>query len=236
LLALAGPGWCFFATAFGNAMLFVSYLLLRLPPRKVETHQSAFAQLLAGLRWVRRDEVFFMLFMAGGMTAFIQPYQSMMPVFAKNALDVGTVQLGILLAAPGVGALVGSLSVAIIGRSARRGRLMFMGSLTAAAALFAFSFAPAIAVALPLLAVIGISNAFFMTMNNTITLERAPAELRGRVMSVMIVIWGLSPVGATVAGLVADAVDVRFALALGASLAASVTLTILVRRPSLRAM
>jgi hypothetical protein len=55
-------------------------------------------------------------------------------------------------------------------------------------------------------------------------------------MSVMIVVWGLSPVGATLAGVVANWTDVRFALGLGASLAATVAASVLFRRPSLRSI
>lgn len=234
LLALAGPGWCFFGTAVGNFMLFSSYLPLKLPPRKVDRATSPMAQLKQGLRWVRRDEVFYTLMIAAGMTAFVQPYQAMMPVFAKKALDVGTVQLGILLAAPGFGAVVGSFAVASAGRRGERGKLLFAGSLIAAMGLLAFSVAPNFLVALPLLAILGMANAFFMTLNNTIVLGRAPAELRGRIMSAVIVVWGLSPLGATVAGFVAGLTDVRISLAGGALLAFAVTSTILLRRPSLR--
>jgi len=234
LLALAGPGWCFFFTAFGNFMLFCSYVPLKLPPRHVDRTTSPMLQLKQGLAWVRRDEVFYALLIAAAMTAFIQPYQAMMPVFAKKSLEVGTVQLGMLLAAPGFGAVIGSLAVASAGRREGRGNLLFISAAIAAAGLLAFSVSPLFLVALPLLAILGMANAFFMTLNNTIVLGRAPAELRGRIMSAVIVVWGLSPFGATLAGVAADLTNIRIALAAGALLALAATATIFVRRPTLR--
>ncbi len=139
-------------------------------------------------------------------------------------------------AVPGVGAVIGSLMVAVIGARARRGRLLFLGAGSAAASLIAFTFAPSLVVALPFLAAIGVSNAFFMTMNSTIVLQRAPAELRGRVVSAMIVVWGLSPIGSTLMGLVASAAGVRVSLAIFGAAALAVAAIVFVRRPSLRAL
>ena len=59
LLALAGPGWSFFATAAGNAVLFTSYLLLRLPPRNPPTEVSPLVQLT---RIVTRTSLFVVVF------------------------------------------------------------------------------------------------------------------------------------------------------------------------------
>ncbi len=236
LLAGAGPGWAFFATAAGNGILFGSYVALRLPHRARQRSAGVVRQLRQGVAWVRRDEVFFILVVAAAISGLVQPYQTMMPVFARDELGLGSEGLGVMSAAPGLGALVGSLSVAVLGAAARKGRLMFLGAFMAASALIVFTFAPTLHVALPLLFVIGLSNAFFLTMNNTIVMQRAPAELRGRVISMMVVVWGLSPIGASIAGLVATATDVRIALAAGGALALLTTSVVFARRPTLRAI
>jgi hypothetical protein len=49
-------------------------------------------------------------------------------------------------------------------------------------------------------------------------------------------VWGLSPIGATLAGVVADLTDIRAALAAGAVLALAVSTTVFVRRPALRTL
>ena len=73
-----------------------------------------------------------------------------------------------------------------------------------------------------------------MTMNNTIVLSRVPGVLRGRVISLMIVAWGLAPLGASLAGAIAGATNVRIALALFAFVALGIIGTVFWRRPVLR--
>lgn len=236
LLATTGPGWAFFATAIGNSALFCCYILLRLPPRTRKTGApSAIRQFREGLRFMRSDEILYILVIAAAISAFIQPYQSMMPVFARE-LGVGTVELGLMSAAPGIGALVGSLTVATLGGVQRKGRLLLGGALMVATMLLVFTTSPSLYVALPILVVLGLSNAFFMTMNNTIVLMRVPDELRGRVISLMIVAWGLAPLGATLVGVVAGMTNVRLAEATFAAAALVIIVTVFVRRPALRAV
>lgn len=236
LLATVGPGWAFFATAVGNTALFCSYVLLRLPPRAPRAAApSALRQFREGLRFMRSDEILYILVIAAAISAFIQPYQSMMPVFARE-LGVGTVALGAMSAAPGIGALVGSLTVATLGGVQQKGRLLLAGAVMVAAMLLAFTASPSLYVALPVLVVLGLSNAFFMTMNNTIVLMRVPDHLRGRVISLMIVAWGLAPLGATLVGVLAGLSNVRIAEAAFAIAALAIIVTVFVRRPSLRAI
>lgn len=236
LLATAGPGWAFFATAVGNTALFGCYVLLRLPPRaRREAAPGALRQFREGLRFMRSDEILYILVIAAAISAFIQPYQSMMPVFARE-LGVGTVALGAMSAAPGIGALVGSLTVATLGGVQQKGRLLLAGAVMVAAMLLVFTASPSLYVALPVLVVLGLSNAFFMTMNNTIVLMRVPDHLRGRVISLMIVAWGLAPLGATLVGVLAGLSNVRIAEAAFAVAALAIIVTVFVRRPSLRAI
>ena len=139
LLATAGAGWAFFATAMGNAVLVLCYILLRLPDRGDRRGSvGALRQFRDGVRFIRGDEIRFILVIAAAMSAFVQPYQTMMPVFARE-LGVGTVQLGMMAAAPGIGALAGSMTVAIVGGVRRKGLLMLLGASCTASWLLVFT-------------------------------------------------------------------------------------------------
>ncbi len=86
LLATAGAGWSFTATAIGNLVLFGCYAVLRLPARAPRPPASVVRQLREGLGFVRRDEILFVLVLAAAFAAMVQPYQRMMPVFVRDEL------------------------------------------------------------------------------------------------------------------------------------------------------
>jgi len=53
------------------------------------------------------------------------PYTSLMPVIAKDVLHLGPGGFGLLMAAPGLGAVIGTLTIASLGNVRRKGVLMF---------------------------------------------------------------------------------------------------------------
>jgi MFS family permease len=132
--------------------------------------------------------------------------------------DVGESGLGILYMAVGIGGVVGAMLVANMEAFPRKGLLMFLGALGFGAFLVFFALSPSFGLALPFLAGVGFSSMIYMTVNNTVIQTVVPDEVRGRVMSVMMMSWGLMPLGAFPAGLIAEAYGSPAAVAGGATL------------------
>jgi len=70
-----------------------------------------------------------------------QPYTSLMPVFARDLLQVGAPGQGFLLTSVGIGALVGAFVIATLGNVGRQGLLMLVGAIVFGLTLVAFSLA-----------------------------------------------------------------------------------------------
>jgi MFS family permease len=141
------------------------------------------------------------------------PYMSLMPIFAKDVLGLGEVGFGVMMAAPGVGAVVGTLLIASSRDVNRRGLLTLICLTGMGATLLAFSQSHWVAVSLLLLVVAGAFQMVYMSTNQTMLQLKTPAEYRGRVMGIYMLNQGLMPLGSLFAGALAQFQGAPFAVA-----------------------
>src|ERR671916_2323665 len=127
---------------------------------------------------------------------FGMPFQTLMPVFAERVYGVGAAGLGILMAAVGLGALVGSVVVATFSTSPHAARLQVGFGVGFGLALVGFGLAPSFAVAVVMLALVGLLSSAYSAMNNTLVMGNTPPHLYGRVMSVHLMTFASMPLGA----------------------------------------
>jgi len=235
LISWLGVAACFFAQAGG----FVAALLCtaQLKPQPAAGHirsSSAVENLLDGLRYIRRDPTVFALMGLAAVPAFLaMPYQQLLPVFAGDILHAGPGGLGMLMAASGVGSLLGSIGVALL--PTRRQGVMLFGSLAAFGGLLAaFSFSSWLPLSVGIMALMGVAQSFYMATNNTLLHLAAPDELRGRVMSAYMTTWGLMPLGSLPQGALADLFGAPVVVAGAGALCFAFTLLLATRYPALR--
>jgi predicted MFS family arabinose efflux permease len=132
---------------------------------------------------------------------FAVPYQTLMPVFQKDVLQVGPEGLGVLLAAPGLGAMVAGLMLATLANRVRRqGVLMLVSLVSLGIVMNLFSWTTSFPMAILALIAVGGCQVFYMATTNTMLQVIVPDHLRGRVMSIYALDRGLMPVGALMAG------------------------------------
>jgi MFS family permease len=150
-------------------------------------------------------------------------FQVLMPLLAEEGFHGDARTLGGLLSFMGMGSLAGALAMA---RGARPNPVRLMRS---AAALGAVSVAAAVMPSLPAelvtLVVLGFVSIVFMITGNTTLQLTAPPEMRGRVMALYSVVFlGGTPIGAPIAGWLAEWLGPRWGLALGGLVAVGVGL------------
>ena len=140
-----------------------------------------------------------------------------------------------LLAFVGVGGLAGALFLAAVGRRFRRGRMLVWSSFSYAALLIAFSLARSVAVARPILLLAGFTMILNSALSNGALQSIVPDAFRGRLMAAYsLVVVGLAQVvGAFVAGAVARAIGVDWAIGGGAALILAYTAWAVWRQPEL---
>jgi MFS transporter, DHA3 family, macrolide efflux protein len=192
-IALIGAQNVLYADA---ATFFISALCL-FPIRMRETldwrtvskglTEGITADLLAGLRFVfvEQKTVLLLMLTATLYSVGISAFVFLLPVFAKEVLGVGPIQLGWLWSALGVGMLLASLGLTSINQGDVPWRLRFMSGALAVGglAVAALGFLEAPVVAGALIAVIGGSTAMFTPLVWTMLQELTPSHLLGRVFT-----------------------------------------------------
>jgi predicted MFS family arabinose efflux permease len=138
------------------------------------------------------------------------------PLFAREVLHQGAAGFGLLMAALGVGAVVGALALATLGGYEPGLSAIFTAGFFASAALGALAAVSDFHTAVVVLFQVGFFSIIFMAGCNTTLQLDTPDELRGRVMSLYTLAFGgVFPLGAFLVGAIAETAGVRAACLAG---------------------
>lgn len=192
-IALAGaPAPVYLVSA--GMLSVATWALAMLRPRPIErsTEKVSMDSLLGGLRFIWRKKVLFagmsldlVAVLFGGATALL-------PIFADDILGVGATGLGLLRAAPAVGAVLTSFAIAHRGPFHAAGPTLLLTVAGFGAATIVFGVSRSMALSLVALALIGAFDAVSMVIRHTMTLTYTPDNMRGRVGAVNYVFIGMS--------------------------------------------
>ena len=180
--------------------------------------------LAEGLRYARRTPtVLWPLVLLGGVAALAMNFQTLLPLFSRDALGMDAGGYGALFAAIGVGSLAGSLGLAFMSSQRPMKRLILGGAAAFLVLTFALGFARSPAVAFPLVIGIGLASMLMINTINVTIQNSVPDALRGRVMALYVTVFaGSAPIGGLLAGSLAQAFGAAVAFSVGAAAAALV--------------
>jgi predicted MFS family arabinose efflux permease len=221
-LARVGPASCYLAVAalyLAGLLVFIG-LPAQIGGPSGRERASVVASLGAGFReaW-HEPTVRAVLIITVLMNVLFFPYQHMLPVFAREVLRVGPEWLGALVAADGLGALLGALAIASRRGFLPHGRLFALSVLVAPFLLLAFTGLRWPWACLAVLVLTGAAESGFAAMQSTLVLLSAPAESRGRAMGILSACIGTQPAGTLWIGFLATGVGVPLAMALNGAVA-----------------
>ena len=217
LIGAAGVAMCFFLNGVSYIAVIASLLAMRLPPFAPRPATAAWEGFRAGVRFIRSDaRVLALVVLVAVFSVFGFPFLVLMPVVARDVLHTNARGYGVLMAAVGVGAMLGALALATRGRRVRQGPALLEGGAAFGVLLVLFATARTFATALLLLALAGCAMIVTTALANTMLQTIVPDELRGRVMAFYAFVFvGMAPLGAFQAGLLAEHTTAPFAIAVG---------------------
>ena len=236
-LAIVGAAWCFFLNGVSFIAVIVGLWLMKVQPIiGTRKEASQFAQIRQGLGYIRHNQVVLTLLgMVAVANVFAFGYSALLPAFADDVLNSGPEGLGLLSAAVGVGALMGALIVASLGTFQHKGVLLTMGNLFFPTMVLLFTASNIFPVSMLVLVGAGLGFMVQNAMTNTLIQLAVPDDLRGRIMSVyMLVFQGFFPLGSLMAGAIAQQFGVPFGAAFGGTIALIAGLFWLWRAPYIR--
>lgn len=141
---------------------------------------------------------------------------ALFPAMGAEVFGGGAFTVGLLYAAPGVGALIGALTSGWVGVVRRQGRAVVVAVMGWGVAIAIFGLTSSLPLALAMLAIAGGADVVSAIFRGTIVQLSTPDELRGRVSSMhMAVVAGGPRLGDLEAGAVAAVTSVRFSVVSG---------------------
>jgi len=220
---LLGEGWCFLVNAASFLAVIAALLAMRDLPAQAKgpARESMRARLHEGFRFAATHESVRALLMLLAVTVSAGlPVFTLMPVFASTILHGDSRTLGLLMGAPGLGAvLVGLVLASRRGAGSYRWLAGAVG--TYGVLLVLLSQVRALGPALVILIPMGMASMIQFTTTNTLIQTTTPDALRGRVMAIWFMIFmGFAPVGSVIAGSVSTAFGPRVVMVGGGVLCA----------------
>jgi len=222
LLFALGPG-----VVYGTAvvlMLASAAIVVPISPRTVEQGPAEIAgtrlgSLLAGLRFVRRTPVLLGAISLDLVAVLFGGAVALLPLFARDVLDVGPVGLGVLRSAPAVGALLAGVMLTRRPLRGLAGRKLLIVVAIFGGAMVVFGLSRSFALSFVALAVGGFADMISMNIRSMITALATPDALRGRVNAVeMVFISASNELGAFESGAAAALVGAVPAVVIGGSI------------------
>jgi MFS family permease len=236
IISVAGVRWVYaVAVALYLLALLAMSRIDRAPPAPATGPRTVFGDIREGVRYVRSDRpvrVLLLLSIVPMMLAM--PFQALLVVFSEEVWHTGSRGLGILQGAAGVGGVLGSVIVAATGDIQRKLRVMMVSLLAFGGTLLLFAMSPWFLLALPFVLLADVFANVFGTVNATAIQVLIPDEVRGRVMSLMMMTFGLTPLGTLPVSAAAQAFGAPVAVGGAAIVTTLIAVLIYVASPALR--
>lgn len=226
--ALAGVLIAFYGTAGSYSIQAVFYLLatiwtmlLRPEQRAARNDQSRPARadsfghsILEGWKFSWRNyEVRVGLLVVSAAMFLLIPFTTLLPVFARDILQVGARGQGILLTCMGIGALFSSVFVAFLGDRMPRGLFIIGGVALYGVLLVIFSASSSFALSMALMFLIGLCHVTSHALIQIVVQSYSPSEFRGRTMAIFHMTQVILVGGAMFIGSLASFIGARWATA-----------------------
>jgi predicted MFS family arabinose efflux permease len=220
-MVLLGVAGNFFLN--GLSFLAVLFALTRIDyPKEIHArHESMLSSLRGGFAYLNSEpQMRVLIWMTAAVSFSGLPFLTFIPYFAKIQLHAGESGLGWLLAASGSGAVLGAMSVAVLGVIRRRGVVLTVTGIVFFLAIIGFSFSQSFAISVCLAFFEGCSGILMISCFNVSIQHLSSDEMRGRIMSIYTTSFlGLPPLGSLLAGELSRHIPTGHALAMMAGLA-----------------
>ncbi len=190
LIALVDYGTYWFMLAL---VILGAVLYLQLPPLKTTKPMGrGIDQLLDGIRYVKRDPIVWPSISLDLFIMLCGSVMALLPVYAVNVLEVGTISLGFMRAMPALGGVMMGVLLARLPPRRNSGRLLFIALGVFSASILVFAISSVLWLSLIALWVYGASDMISVNIRSTLIQLATPDVLRGRVNAVNMLFIGIS--------------------------------------------
>lgn len=192
------------AAAYSVSVIFTSLIKTKGVPTS-KTTTSVLSSMADGIDYARRNrDVLLLVVMAGIPSLLVYPYVQYIAVFASEVLDVGSLGFGLLASAVGYGSIVGALVAANLTQLKKRGQILVWTTFVYMALVTCFALSDNFALSFALLVGAGVANSIYLMFNQVMIQLIVDDEYRGRVLSLYVMVSGITPFSALIMGALID--------------------------------
>lgn len=236
IIAYLGVGSIYIINAFSFIAVIVALILIKIP---VNTHSKSvsfdLSSISYGLSFVFKTPIIYSTMLLDFFATFFSSATVLLPVFAKDILMVGPSGLGILYAAPSLGAVAAGLTISSFKHIKNQGKILLIAIIIYGFATLFFGLSKSFYLSLFFLFATGVGDVISTIIRNTIRQLHTPNHLRGRMVSVnMIFFMGGPQLGEAEAGILAALVGAPFSVVVGGIGTIIATTMIAILIPKLR--
>ena len=221
IIAAVGEGYCFLIDGFSYMAVIASLLAMRIAPAPARgEHRRLTAELSEGWSYVKKSAPIRSVLLFLSLVSLVgMPYTVLMPIFAGAILHGGPHTLGFLMAAAGLGALAGAISLAMRRGVLGLGRVIVWSASLFGVGLIGFGLSRLLPLSMLAVAVAGFGMMRNMASSNTILQTIVEEDKRGRVMAYYSMAFqGIAPFGSLAAGAIAAKVGAPWTIMSGGAL------------------
>ena len=176
------------------AVIFTS-LVPKMPPPSVVA-QSVLENILEGFRYIGQNKLILNIMIYSVIVALLSmPFRMLVQVYAKDVYGSEPSEVGMLLTALGLGGLVGTVSIANLREGHYRGWIVLIGALIASASLGLIVAVPVYFAGVLGMVGMGLAEQARWALGQSLMMENTLDQYRARVMSVLMMTFGLMPIG-----------------------------------------
>jgi MFS family permease len=235
-MVLLGVAGNFFLNGISFLAVIWALTRIRYPDEQPTRHHGMWESLKQGFAYLHSErQMFVLVWLTATVSLLGIPFLTFIPYFAKEQLKAGESGLGWLMAGSGLGAVLGAMTVAVMGVIRHRGKLLTVAGVVFFCSIIAFSYSYTFLLSECLALFEGYSGILMISCFSVSIQHLSSDEMRGRIMSIYATCFlGLPPIGALLAGEMSRHIPTGHALAMMAGTAIVIFLSIYSVSPSLR--
>ncbi|NQS92302.1 MAG: MFS transporter [Chloroflexi bacterium] len=207
IVAALGEAPTFAINGLSYLAVIIALLLMRVsPPRDLDAVEKPMKRMRAGFTYIAGEKAILGLVIMVAVFSMVGfGALTLIPVFAKDILQIGVKGFGQLLSWQGIGALAGGVLLIFFGDQFHKGKLLLFSRILLGPAIMGLAFSRIPWLSMAIMAVLGYSFITQLVITNTLIQTIVPDGLRGRVISTYTwALGGFYPLGSLLMGFLGD--------------------------------
>lgn len=235
VIALYGVQTVYLLNALSFAIMIGALLLISIPPLGEKKPVISHHAIWEGIHFILHSPLLYATMLLDFFVTFLAGAIVLLPVFAKDILHVGVSGLGLMYAAPSVGAVLAGFFFSSLGQVRNQGKILFAGILVYAVAMIGFGLSQLFLLSLFFLMLSGAGDMISTLIRNALRQMVTPDEMRGRMTAISMVFFIGGPfLGDSEAGFMAGFLGAPLSVVTGGLAAVLFIITVFWKVPSLR--